>query len=321
MEEHPAASKHVVIPGGSGFLGRHLSARLVARGDTVTVLTRGPARSDDVQRWVHWDARTVGSWSDALDGADAIVHLSGKRVDCRPTKRNVAALISSRVEPVIAVGEARKVIPNPPPVWIQMSSLAIFGEGGDRIINESTEPPDAGPRQMVEVCRRWEAAFHQATSGVARTVLLRAGIGIGGVGDPATERLLWLARIGLGGRVASGRQWVSWVALEDFMAVLIRAIDDASMSGPYHVTSPNPIRNAEMMATYRKLAGRRFGLPSPSLVTRMGAWMLGSDPALALTGRRALPKRLLEEGYEFTVPRFEDAAAKAMPTNPYTGSR
>jgi NAD dependent epimerase/dehydratase family enzyme len=176
----------IVIAGGTGYLGRALSERLLARGDEVVVLTRGPRREDGALRHVSWDAQTVGGWASELDGADAIVHLNGRRVDTRGTRRNVDELISSRVEPVRAVGEALATCSNPPPVWVQSSSLAIFGEGGDELIDERTTP---------------------------------SGIGLGGEGDPATERLASIVRLGLGGKVASGRQWVSWIGLDDLLAV------------------------------------------------------------------------------------------------------
>lgn len=300
------------MPGGSGYLGRNLRDRLVARGDSVIVLTRGAPDSGPGWESVRWDPAALGQWVSVLDGADAIVHLSGKRVDCRPTKRNLAELISSRVGPVRTVGRAWSQIAMPPPVWVQLSSLARYGDAGETIIDEDTVPFADGPPQMVQVCTEWEAAFASVSQQVPRSVVLRAGIGFGGSGDPATERLMWLARMGLGGRVTSGEQWVSWVSVEDFMAVLVRAIDDDTMEGLYHVTSPNPIRNSDMMATYRRLVGRRFGLPSPAWVTQIGARLLGSDPALAVTGRRAVPTRLLAEGYQFAIPDFKDAAALAV---------
>lgn len=300
------------MPGGSGFLGRLLTDRLVSRGDEVTVLTRGRARSGPRQQWIHWDGATLGPWTETLEGADAIVHLSGKRVDCRPTRANVRELIASRVDSVLVVGEAWRRAEKPPPVWVQLSSLAIFGEGAESVIDEGTEPSGVGPRQMVEVCIKWEDAFNRASGDVPRRVLLRAGIGFGGSGDPATQRVLGLARAGLGGTVGSGKQWVSWVSIDDFMTVLLRAIDDDLMSGLYHLTSPNPVRNDEMMATFRRLAGRRIGLPSPRLLTVVGAWLLGSDPALVLTGRQAVPTRLLAEGYRFLTPSFEEAARRAV---------
>ena len=306
----------IVIPGGTGYLGRALAERLVERGDDVVVLTRGPSRQADGWRAVSWDARTLGDWVEEVEGADAIVHLTGRRVDVRATRRNVDELISSRVEPVRAVGEAVRACSSPPPVWVQSSSLAVFGEGGDAVIDESTTPSGIGPREMVTVCLAWEGAFHQAAAGVDRTVLLRIGIGLGGKDDPATAKLARIVRMGLGGPVGSGRQWVSWVDLEDLLAVMLRAVDGPvdgpAMGGTYHATSPNPVTNAEMMATYRRLVGRRVGLPTPAIVARLGAPLLGSSASLALTGRRCVPTRLLDEGFVFRQPDFEPSVRRAL---------
>jgi uncharacterized protein (TIGR01777 family) len=303
----------IVIPGGSGYLGRALTERLVARGDEVVILTRGRAESRDGWRAVMWDARTPsGPWTGELEGAHAVVHLSGRRVDTRPTRRNVDELISSRVGPVRTVGEAIRASAMPPPVWVQSSSLAIFGDSGDEVIDEATTPSGIGPREMVTVCLAWEAAFRQASAAIGRTVLLRIGIGLGGKDDPAMKRLASIARLGLGGRVASGRQWVSWIAIDDLLDVMLRAIDDDGMSGTYHLTSPNPVTNDEMMRTVRRLLGRRIGLPAPALGVRLAAPLMGSSASLALTGRRCMPRRLLEEGFEFAQPDFEPVARRAL---------
>jgi len=179
----------IVIPGGSGYLGQALTKRLTARGDEVVILTRRSAARGERWRSVSWDAATLDDWAAELDGADAIVHLTGRRVDTRATRKNIDELISSRVQPVHVVGEAVAQCTSPPPVWVQSSSLAIYGEGGDRIIDESTTPSGIGPREMVTVCLAWEAAFHKGSSTVDRSVLLRIGIGLGDQDDPATARL------------------------------------------------------------------------------------------------------------------------------------
>ena len=161
---------------------------------------------------------------------------------------------------------------------------------------------------MVTVCLAWEGAFHQASATVDRSVLLRMGIGVGGRDDPATAELAQLVRAGLGGRVGSGQQWVSWVGLDDLLSAMTLAIDDDTMSATYHVTSPNPVTNTEMMSTYRHLLGRRIGVPSPAVVAEIGAPILGSSASLVLTGRRVVPTRLLEQGFTFAQPMFEPAA-------------
>jgi uncharacterized protein (TIGR01777 family) len=303
----------IVMPGGTGYLGRALTERLVARGDEVVVLTRGaPQRHTGRWREVSWDARSIGPWAEELAGADAVVHLNGRRVDTRATRRNIDELISSRVESVRVVGEAIAACAAPPPVWVQLASLAIFGEGGDTIIDEATTPTGIGPREMVTVCLAWENAMRRATENVDRTVLLRSGIGLGGAGDPATAKLVRLVRLGLGGKVGSGRQWVSWVGLDDLVAVMVRAIDRADMRGLYHLTAPNPLTNAEMMAIYRRLVGCRIALPAPAVVAKLGAPLLASSASLALTGRRCVPTRLLDEGFVFEQTEFEAAARVAL---------
>lgn len=304
----------VILPGGSGYLGSALAQRLVDRGDDVVVLTRQRAGSGQHRgvRQVHWDGETVGDWAQELDGADAIVHLAGKRVDCRPTQDNIDELIRSRVQSVRAVGDALRGCDQPPSTWVQLSTMAIYGDTGDQVLDESVPPSGIGPRQMVTVALAWEAAYHQATAEVERSVLLRAGIALGGEDDPATARLRQLVRLRAGGPVAGGDQWVSWLALDDLLRILLRSLDDPAARGMYLATSPHPVNNREMMATYRRLLGVKVGLPAPALATRVGAWAMGSDPALALTGRRGIPARLLDEGFEFQTTDFEQAAATAL---------
>ncbi|MFN3219421.1 MAG: epimerase [Acidimicrobiales bacterium] len=302
----------VVLIGGSGFIGRGLRARLLASGHAVTVVGRGAAAQANGWRHVDWDATSLGPWTRCLEGADVIVHLAGKRVDCRPTRPNVDELITSRTDTVRLVGEAVRRLDSPPSAWIQLSSLAVFGDSGDEVITESSPVPSTGLRQQVEACRRWEAAFDEAAAEVPRTVLLRPGIAIGGAADPATRQLARLARVGLGGPVGSGRQWVSWIDAEDLFDLIHRAVVEDGMAGLYHLTSPEPARNADLMSAYRRAVGRRFGLPSPSVITTLGAWLLGSDPALALTGRRAIPARLLAEGHRFQGTNLDDVVQRAV---------
>lgn len=301
----------IVMPGGSGFLGRHLAARLVDRGDEVVVLTRGAERLVDGVQHVHWDGRTIGPWAAHLDGADAVVHLAGERVGGPPTKATIERLITSRVASVAVVGEALATVASPPPVWVQAGTLAVHGDSGDTILHDDTAPTGLGPPQMVQVALAWEAAHRRATADVERTVLLRIGICLGD-DDPATARLAQLARLGLGGPIGGGRQWVSWIALPDLLDVLVRAIDDPSMAGTLNVTAPDPVTNAELMAAVRRGVGRRVGLPSPAWLTQVGARLLGSDPALALTGRRAVPTRLLDAGVTFAVTDLDRAVAAAL---------
>jgi uncharacterized protein len=287
----------VVIAGGSGLLGRRLSTRLAERADVV-VLTRAPATGSPV-RQVAWDGRTVGEWAEELRGA-VLINLAGAHVDRRPTAANIDLLRRSRQEPTSAIVAAAARLDEPPVVWLQASTLAIYGDSGERILDE-TAPPAAGPPQMPGVAQPWEASAAGAETW--RLVIMRTGAVLDR-DSPVLQRLVGLARFGLGGRIGNGQQWVSWIHIADFIAVIDRLLSDDSIEGVVHVTGPNPVRNAELMATLRTMLHRPPAPPAPAALVRIGALLLGSDPSLALTGRRCIPERLAGLGFDFRYPNL-----------------
>jgi uncharacterized protein (TIGR01777 family) len=292
----------IVVAGGSGALGTRLCEDLRRRGHEVVVLTRrvrpGPYRQ------VEWDGRTAGPWCSELEGS-AVVNLAGALVDRRPTAANVDLLTRSRVEPTRALVAATRALTAPVPVLVQASTLAIYGDAGDRVLDESAPPAD-GPPQMAGVARAWEAAAEGALAD--RLVVLRTGIVLD-AHTPALDRLLWLARWGLGGRVGSGRQWVSWIHVDDWLAVVREALQPTStgLEGVVHATGPQPVRNSELMAALRAALRRPPAPPTPAALVHAGAVLLRTDPALALTGRRAVPARLRSAGFRFAHPDLQEA--------------
>lgn len=296
----------IVLAGGSGSLGRRIAADVSQRGHEVVILTRSP-QPGARYRQVAWDGATVGPWAPELEGA-AIVNLAGALVDRRPTSSNIELLTRSRVEPIRALAAAAGTLTAPPPVWIQASTLAIYGDGGEAVLDESSPPAD-GPPQMAGVARAWEAAAGEVATG--RQVVMRTGIVLDR-DTPALNRLTGLVRWGLGGRIADGRQWVSWIHISDFLAVVRRALEDEGLSGVVHVTGPNPVRNADLMATLRRVLHRPAALPTPAALVRLGAVVLRSDPALALTGRRCVPARLQDAGFTFDHPTLHEALEELL---------
>lgn len=294
----------VVVAGGSGALGRRLCEDLAAQGHEVVVLTRRVRPG--AFRQVEWDGRSVGPWAAELAGS-AVVNLAGELVDRRPTAANVELLTRSRVEPTRALVEASATLEEPVPVWVQASTLAIYGDAGDAVLDESA-PVAEGPPQMAGVARAWEAAVSGANAD--RTVTLRTGIVLDN-DTPALDRLLSLAKWGLGGRVGPGTQWVSWLHIEDWLAIVRAALtpDGPAVTGVVHATGPHPVRNAELMASLRRSVRRPAAPPTPGALVRLGAVLLRTDPALALTGRRAVPARLLDAGFEFRHPDLDEALA------------
>lgn len=290
-----------MLAGGSGALGRRIAADLAARGDEVVVLTRSPATGGP-GRQIRWDGLTAGPWAAELSGA-ALVNLAGELVDRRPTAANIKLLTESRVRPTRALRQAAAELAVPPAAWIQMSTLAIYGDAGEAILDE-TAPPADRPPQMAGVARAWETAAIGATA--RRQVVLRTGMVLD-PGTPAYDRFTWLTRRGLGGRVASGRQWVSWLHVADFLAIIRFCLADERLAGVVHATSPEPVRNAEFMAAFRRTSSRPTAPPTPRWLVRLGALVLRTDPALALTGRRCVPARLAGRGFTFCYPRLGPA--------------
>lgn len=265
------------------------------------------SRSDARVRWgrqVRWDGRTAGSWVSELPGS-VVINLCGELVFRRPTPANVALLTRSRTEPTRALADACASLDRPVPLLVQMSTLAIYGDAGEAVLDESAAPAD-GPAQMAGVARAWEGAA--AGFRAQRKVVLRTGI-VFDPGTPAYDRMTGFVRWGLGGRMGSGRQWISWLHVDDMCAIVRHCIDDQSLSGVVHATSPSPVRNRDLMATLRHELGRPFGMPSPAPLVRFGSVFLGADPMLALTGRRAVPARLRESGFAFRFPELAPAIA------------
>ena len=285
----------IVLAGGSGFLGNSLSQYSLERGWRVVNLTRTPRRNASGVVDVAWDGKTVGDWAQALDGAAAIVNLTGRSVDCRHTADNRRFIIESRVNSVAALGAATKRCAQPPPVWIQAASLAIYGNPGDEICDENAP---VGGGFSVHVCQEWESTLRQNCPPEVRSVVLRIGFVLGRDGG-ALATLASLARKGLGGTVGSGKQWISWLHIEDFNRMVVWAIEQGSAAGAYNATSPDPARNKHFMRQLRRTLGVWFGPPAPAFGVRIGAYLMGTEPSLALEGRRCVPARLRADGFTF----------------------
>lgn len=309
-----ASMPTVVIAGGSGFLGVSLATHLTASGFQVLILSRTPPRGP--WRQISWNARSLGDWKHQLDGTTALINLVGRTVDCIKTPDHQDEILRSRVEATSVLGEAVRSIDSPPPVWIQMSTAHIYGDPPTAVCDESS-PFGVGLAPFVG--RAWEDAFAASAMNTQRKVVLRTSFVIGrdrGAGGGALAKLRTLARLGLGGRVGSGRQGMSWLHETDMNRIFERAITDQQMQGAYIASSPNPVPQTEFMRSLRRAVRMPIGFPAASWMVRLGAPLLmRTDPELALYGRYVVPRRLLQESFEFQFPNI-DGALKDLVTRP-----
>jgi uncharacterized protein (TIGR01777 family) len=301
-------SRAVVIAGGSGFLGVSLAAHLAESGAQVLILSRKPPKPSGSWRHVAWDARTLGNWQDCLDRAAGFVNLVGRSVDCIKTPDHQDEILRSRVEATRVLGEAMRSVASPPPVWVQMSTAHIYGDPPEVACTEDS-PFGFGLAPFVG--RAWEEAFHASALPSQRKVILRTSFVIGrdrGAGAGALARLRFLVKFGLGGRVGTGRQGMSWIHEHDMNRLFERALLDSSMQGVYVASAPNPVSQQEFMRTLRRVMKIPIGFPAFEWMVRLGApLLLRTDPELALYGRYVVSQRLPEEGFEFRFPRLLEA--------------
>lgn len=310
----------IVIPGGTGQVGGLLRRALVARGDEVTVLSRRPETLEPGVRHVVWDGRTLGEWARELEGADAVVNLAGRTVSCRYNDTNLRQMMNSRIDSTRVVGEAIARAANPPKVWLQSSTATIYADARSRpddLPHDETNGVIGGDEPdvplyweySVRIARRWEQEQEAASTPATRRVALRTAMVMtpdrGGVFD----YLSWMARLGIGGPVAGGRQYVSWIHGDDFVRAVLFLVEDREISGPVIVASPDPVPQRELMRSLRRAWGRRFGLPATRPMAELGAFALRTDTELLLKSRRVVPGRLLDAGFTFEHPQWEAAAA------------
>jgi uncharacterized protein (TIGR01777 family) len=292
-------SKRIVIAGGTGFVGGVLSAEFSRRGFEVVVLTRFPRPRHDGVVEVEWNGAQAGAWEALLDGAEAVVNLAGRNLNCRHTPDHLREIVASRVNSVKAIAAAIGRVKQGPRVWVQAGAVGYYGDTGKVICDETA---GAGGDTLADVCRQWEAALAAAEVPQTRKVILRMGVVLGRDGG-ALPVLGTMTKWFLGGAAGSGRQYLSWIHLADLAAMFAAVVADERLSGVFNAVGPAAVTNAQFMQELRRVYHRPWSPPAPAFAVRLGAWLMGSDGSLALTSQRCVPKRFLELGFQF---RFAD---------------
>lgn len=303
-------NRRIILAGGSGFIGESLAPALLAKDYEVIVLSRTPSHQKGAIRFVQWDGNTLGDWTQVLDGAGAVVNLSGRNINCRHTPQNRREIIDSRVNSVRVLGEAIARCSQPPKAFVQASGAGIYGDTGDRLCDENAPH---GEDFLARVCELWEEAFAAVSAPGTRKSVLRIAPALGPHGG-FLKVLGKLTRWFLGGRVGSGRQFISWIHIADLSRMFLWAIERNDITGVFNATSPNPATNAEFMRKLRRALHRPWSPPVPKWAAHIGSWLMGTEASLALTSCRAAPGHFLESGFEFEFPELGQTLANIYPS-------
>lgn len=290
-----------------------LARAFLRDGHEVVVLSRTPQPA--AWRVVAWDSTTLGDWAVELDGADVVINLAGRSVNCRYTPQNRQIIMDSRIKSTHAVGAAIAQAAHPPPIWLQANTATIYAHRYDAPNDDLTgrlggSEPDVPEtwRFSINVATSWEQAVDEASVPNTRVVKMRSAIIMSPDQGGPFDVLLGLVRRGLGGRNGDGRQYVSWIHEQDFVRAVYWLIDHDDLAGPVNVSAPNPLPNAAFMRALREAWGMPIGLPATEWMLEIGARVLQTETELILKSRRVVPTRLVQSGFTFDIPTWPEAA-------------
>lgn len=304
--------KQILIAGGTGFLGQVLTRHFHRKGWQVTILTRQLNAQNltlktqhPLYRLTHWDGKTLGPWTSEIEQADVLINLCGKSVNCRYHKRNKRQILTSRIEPTNVLAKAIHQAKNPPAVWLNASSSTIYAHSLETPMTE--RDGKLGEGFSVEICKAWEKAFFALDLPHTRRVALRSSMALGHASNSVYPILKRITRLGMGGRMSTGNQMVSWIHQEDFARAVEFAIQNETIEGTLNLTAPAPVTNATFMKSFRKALHVPFGLAHYKPLLEIAAWFMRTETELTLKSRYIHPTKLLKNRFVFKYPFIDEA--------------
>lgn len=294
----------LIIAGGSGFLGNVLIEHFKDSFRSIIVLTRTSQPDKGIVKYVLWDAKTLDAWAKEIDGADVLINLTGKSVDCRYSEENKSLILSSRLDSTKILGEAIIAAKNPPQIWLNSSTATIYRHSLDMQMNETTG--EIGDGFSVDVAKAWEKVFFSFKLKNTRQVALRTSIVFGKKGG-AFVPIKKLVKLGLGGKQGGGDQKVSWIHQTDFARSIQFIIENKALSGYVNIVSPQPTTNKILMEKLRNAVGMPFGIPMPTPLLKFGAKLIKTETELILKSRNVIPQKLQESGFHYSFGSLDEA--------------
>ncbi len=302
--------KRIVLAGGSGFLGTFLGEQFQKVGYEVVVLGRGASRISNGTRFVTWDGKNLGSWINEIDGADVLVNLAGRSINCRFNSTNRSEILNSRIDSTTVLAKAIQQSKRPPALWVNSSTASLYRQAFDKPMDEWTG--EIGTGFTVDVGKKWEQSFFESDLASTRRVALRISIILGKHGG-AMIPLRNITKFGLGGKQAGGKQMFSWIHEMDVFEI-VRFLESHPVEGAVNCTAPNPVTNAEFMREMRQVIGMPIGLPAPLFILELGTRLLRTESELIVNSHWVLPARLLQEGFKFRFANLPDALKDLCPS-------
>jgi len=303
----------IVLPGGSGQVGKILARHFHAAGHEVVVLSRNPRPAP--WRMQPWDGRTRGPWTAQLEQSDVCINLAGRSVNCRYNGRNRREIFESRIQSTLLLNKVIASLSRPPRLWINASTATIYRHSLDRPMDEAGGElgggePGSPPSWdfSIDVAKAWEAAFFSTATPRTRKIAIRSAMTFSVDRGGVFDAFLALVRHGFGGRQGSGAQYVSWIHESDFERAIEWLIGREELSGVINLAAPNPVPNAQFMRVLREAWGAHFGIPVPEWMIALGSVFMRTESELVLKSRRVVPGRLLANGFWFLFPEWPGAA-------------
>ncbi len=296
--------KKLIIAGGTGFLGSVLIDYFKNQYNEIVLLSRKQNNLITNIKTVTWDAKTLGDWVQELEGADVLINMTGRSVDCRYTSKNKALILNSRIDSTAVLGKAISNMKNPPKIWLNSSTATIYRHSLKVEMDENSG--ELGNGFSVNVAKAWEATFFSFTTPKTRKVALRTSIVLGKNGG-ALQPIKTITKLGLGGKQGRGNQKFSWIHEVDFARAIQFIIDNTSLHGVVNLASEHPSDNRTLMNILRTELQIPFGLSTPKFMLEIGAFIIQTETELILKSRNVIPKRLIQQGFSFKFKQLDSA--------------
>ena len=298
----PHFMSRIILVGASGYLGHALIQFLRDASHEITVVSRHDPQLD--VKFIKWDGETMGHWARAFDGADAVINLAGRTVNCRYDEKNKRQILDSRVKTTTLIGRAIAGAGAPPKVWLNAASATIYRDARQNAMDEATG--EIGSGFSVDVCRAWEQTLFEAPVD-CRRVAMRLAMVFGAPRGGVHDAFEILVKLGFGGPMAGGKQYISWIHLHDFCRAAAFLLEN-KLEGPINIAAPQPLTNAQFLSTLRRSLNVPYALPTARWQLEIGAFAGRTETELLLKSRRAVPTRLLDAGFKFDYPDWPSAA-------------